>query len=393
MKVDFFYPRSCVWEITQACNMRCLHCGSYASGKRKDELTTEEAMDLCDQLGGLGLEYITISGGEPLLRPDWNLIVERLLYNRVKVSMITNGYFIKENIKKFIRLKPYMNQVAVSIDGISATHNYIRQKDGAFERSLSGLFLLRNLGFSTAVITTVSRWNLHELEKLQIELMKRKVLNWQVQIVFPGGRMRENMKQLPLPEDIIPLAQFIIREGCKFRARKVPINTMCTDTMGYCSSICKDLLNDWQGCQAGLSAIGIESDGTIKGCLSLFPEITEEKDPFAEGNIREKSLKDIWENKDGFSYNRNFDKRKAKGFCRTCKYLERCRGGCTQTAYFATGSFYENPYCLYRLESLGYDINEPYNRKVLKERFKDAIEDTKKKKKEFKRKVKHEISG
>jgi len=213
--------------------------------------------------------------------------------------------------------------------------------------------------------------------------MKRKVLHWQVQIVFPGGRMKEHCLQLPLPEDLIPMARFIIREGRKFKAKKLPINTFCADSMGYCSSICGELLPNWDGCQAGLRGIGIESDGTIKGCLSLYPEIGEEKDPFAENNIRNKSLREIWENKDGFLYNRRFDKRKVKGFCRTCKYLERCRCGCSQSAFFATGSKYENPYCLYRLESLGYDINKPYKAKEMKEKFKEAISEANKYKAAF----------
>jgi len=363
--------------------MRCLHCGSYATGKRQNELTTEEALDLCDQLGEIGLTYITISGGEPLLRPDWNLIVERLLLNKVNVSIITNGYFIKENLHKLIPLRPYMSYVAVSIDGLRDTHDYIRQTPGAFDRGLDGLELLRKLKFATGVITTVSRWNLHELEKLEIELMRRKVLHWQVQTVFPGGRMREHMKQLPYPEDIIPLAQFIIRENKKFKEKKIPIHTFPADSLGYCSSICHNLMPGWQGCQAGLQAIGIESDGNIKGCLSLSPEIKTEKDPFAEGSIREKRLKEIWENKKGFLYNRKFDKRKVKGFCRTCEHLERCRCGCSQAAYFATGNRFENPYCLYRLEKEGHNINEPYNVEVIKEKLKDSIEDAMERKREF----------
>jgi radical SAM protein with 4Fe4S-binding SPASM domain len=388
MKLEFSNPTNCVWEITQICNMRCLHCGSYATGKRKNELTTEEALDLCDQLGEIGLTYITISGGEPLLRPDWPLIAKRLLENRVNVSMITNGYFIKENLEKLLPLKNYLSHIAVSIDGLRETHDYIRQTEGAFDRTMEGISLLRKHGFSTGVITTVSRWNLHELEELQLELMRCRVLHWQVQTVFLGGRMREHNSQLPMPEDIIPLAQFIVRESKKFKAKKIPINTFSADSLGYCSSICNNLMPGWKGCQAGLRCLGIESDGTIKGCLSLSPEIKEEKDPFAEASIREKRLKDIWEDKNRFLYNRSFDKRKVRGFCRNCEHLEKCRCGCSQSSYYATGSKYENPYCLYRLEKLGYNINEPYNSEVLKERFKDAIEDAEQKKKEFRDKCK-----
>jgi radical SAM protein with 4Fe4S-binding SPASM domain len=263
------------------------------------------------------------------------------------------------------------------------THDYIRQTRGAFDKGMEGLALLRKMEISTGSITCVSRWNLHELEGIQKELIRRKVLAWQVQIVFPGGRMREHMNQMPRPEDIIPMAQFIIRENKRFKDKKTPINTFSADSLGYCSSICKDLLPGWKGCQAGLRGIGIESDGTIKGCLSLSPEIKGEKDPFAEGNIKEKSLKEIWENRDGFIYNRNFDKRKVHGFCRTCKHLDTCRCGCSQASYFATGNRYENPYCLYRLEELGYNINEPYDAEVLKERCKDAIREAEEAKKRF----------
>jgi len=383
MIVPYFKPEFAVWEITQACNMRCLHCGSCATGKRKDELSTEEALDLCDQLHDLGLKYITLSGGEPLLRRDWHLIARRFIEKGVRVAMITNGYFIKENLEKFISLRPYIEQIAVSIDGIRETHDYIRQTSGSFDRSMEGLALARKLKIDTAVISCISRWNLHELEEIQREIMKRRVLAWQVQVVFPGGRMREHMSQLPQPEDIIPVAGFILREGLRFRAKKVPVDTFCADDMGYFSSICKYINPCWQGCQAGLRSIGIESDGTIKGCLSLYPEVIDKEDPFAEGNIREKSLREIWENKDGFSYNRKFDRRKVRGFCRTCKFLDLCRCGCSEVSYYATGSRYENPYCLYRLESLGYNIREPYNRKKIKEKFKDAISEAEGCKAEF----------
>jgi len=376
MKIPFYKPKYAVWEITQCCNMRCLHCGSYATGKREGELTTEEALDLCDQLSELGLTYITISGGEPLLRPDWDLIAERFAKNRVRISLITNGYFVKKNREKLVRLKPYIEKIAVSIDGVRETHDYIRQTEGSFDRSMEGLAVLRNIGISTAAITSVSRWNLHELEDIQMELMKRKVREWQVQVVFPGGRMREHPSQMPAPEDMIPVAAFILRESKKFKEKKIPIDTFCADDMGYYSSICRLINPCWNGCQAGLQGLGIESDGTIKGCLSLYPETGVKDDPYSEGNIKDKSLRDIWENKNGFAYNRSFDKRKARGFCRKCEFLEVCRCGCSEVAAYATGIKYENPYCLHRLEDSGYNINKAYNSEKIKEKLKHAIEES-----------------
>ena len=80
-----------VWEVTMKCNMRCKHCGSSCEDKLPGELTTEEALDLCDQLGELGMRYIAISGGEPTTRKDWPLIVKRLRENGIKPNMISNG--------------------------------------------------------------------------------------------------------------------------------------------------------------------------------------------------------------------------------------------------------------------------------------------------------------
>ena len=64
-------PRSVVWELTLACNLRCGHCGSRAGRKLPDELGTAECLDLVGQLEALGCELITLSGGEPTLRADW----------------------------------------------------------------------------------------------------------------------------------------------------------------------------------------------------------------------------------------------------------------------------------------------------------------------------------
>ena len=63
-----FRPRNCVWELTLACNLRCVHCGSRAGHVRPRELSTAECLDVVHQLAGLGTELVTLSGGEPTLR-------------------------------------------------------------------------------------------------------------------------------------------------------------------------------------------------------------------------------------------------------------------------------------------------------------------------------------
>jgi radical SAM protein with 4Fe4S-binding SPASM domain len=100
---------------------------------------------------------------------------------------------------------------------------------------------------------------------------------------------------------------------------------------------------EWEGCHAGKRTLGITSNGNIMGCLSL-------QDPkFIEGNIRQRRLKEIWLDPNTFSYNRNFDAKNLKGYCKKCNHRLKCKAGCHNTAYSVTGSLYENNYCAYKI--------------------------------------------
>lgn len=98
------------------------------------------------------------------------------------------------------------------------------------------------------------------------------------------------------------------------------------------------------GCMAGCKAVAIESNGDVKGCLSL------QNERFIEGNIRERSLKDIWTDKKSFNYNRNFNSESLGGYCSKCVYANICRGGCTSLAYNTSGHINNNNYCMHIME-------------------------------------------
>jgi radical SAM protein with 4Fe4S-binding SPASM domain len=117
------------------------------------------------------------------------------------------------------------------------------------------------------------------------------------------------------------------------------------DDIGYFDENEKHLRNtpghfgQWHGCQAGLSVIGIDSVGNVRGCESLYDE------RFVEGNVREESLEKIWFREGGFAYNRQFDKSLLQGICSDCDKADQCRGGCRGINYFSTGSAFQNSYC------------------------------------------------
>ena len=91
-------PRNCVWELTLDCNLNCVHCGSSAGRARHAELSTEEALDVVRQLRDLGCELVTLSGGEPLLRPDWFAIARAIADSGMYVNMVPNGLLVDDEV-------------------------------------------------------------------------------------------------------------------------------------------------------------------------------------------------------------------------------------------------------------------------------------------------------
>ena len=341
MKIAHRKPRFCVWEVTLNCNMRCLHCGSYAGASRVNELSLEEAFSVADQLADLGCERLTLSGGELLLRADWDKIAERLIMRGIRVGIISNGFFMDRNMGKITRLRR-LELVAMSIDGLRDTHDRFRRVEGSYDRVIAAFKELKRLNIPVAAVTSISQWNLRELEGLYEVLAPIGVYAWQLQPLFGGGRMREHPELMPGPEDLETIARFIISKKKAGRMLVYP-----ADGVGYFTELDAPMRGYlWQGCQAGLQVIGIEANGNVKGCLSLNPEALEDN-PFVEGNVRKQTLREIWEDPTKFQYNRRFDYRKLRGFCKTCPHVKQCRCGCSAQAYFATGTIYDSPYCMY----------------------------------------------
>jgi radical SAM protein with 4Fe4S-binding SPASM domain len=256
--------------------------------------------------------------------------------------LISNGWYIEENIDKIADVGSW-DLVAMSLDGARKTHDAFRRTPGSFDRILSAFLALKKKGIKTACITCVSRFNLKELDLMHDILLSHGVSAWQIQPLFPGGRLREHREMMIESRELIEVAKFIARK------RKVSsMNVFPADGIGFFSKYDKQIRpGGWGTCAAGLWNVGIEANGNIKGCLSLFPEALEDN-PFVEGNVKTQSLKEIWFDPDKFEYNRKFDPSKAEGFCRECRFLEHCRGGCTSASFFNTGSLCDNPYCLYQ---------------------------------------------
>lgn len=345
-----FYPRFAVWELTNACNANCLHCGSQSGTCRENELSLEEALHLCDELKETGCEKITLMGGEFFLSPHWEEVCARLIQNGIKVSPLTNGLLLTE--KNLLKLKDLgINNVSISLDGIGETHNYLRGVPNMFDRIIKNLNRAQQEGFITGIVSAVSSVNLNEVPQLYEYIKELGITVWQIQIVEDIGYANQN-NQLKLNlEDVYQLAKYV----AKFRREKNDLQILLGDNVGFYTSF-EPMLRDrpFTGCLAGRLVVGIEANGNIRGCLSVYGN--EEN---VEGNIRERSFTEIWNDPNLFTVYRNRTVQQLTGFCAECRYNDLCRAGCSSLSYSLTGTFYENPLCLFKYEvEQGLNSNE-----------------------------------
>jgi len=328
--------------------MRCLHCASDFNGSRKrgKELDHDKALDLCRQLADLGCEKVILSGGEAILREDWQVIAETLNKLDIATSLISNGYILNREIASAAK-KLGLVRIGLSLDGLRRTHNHIRQNPKSFDRVINAARYVVEEGIPLNIVTHINRSNLSEMLEMEALVKSLGASVWRLQIGSPLGSMASHPELFIIPEELPDVVKFIVEAK---RRWQIPISV--GDNIGYYSKDEELLrstpnrggLNFWGGCSAGCLTMGIEADGNIKGCLSL------QSDEFIEGNIRDVPLREIWNRPGAFAYTRNFKVENLKGHCRNCELGEICRGGCTFMAYGSTGVVHDNPYCMYGLQ-------------------------------------------
>lgn len=335
-----YKPCQVVWETTLQCNLNCLHCGSTAGKARENELSTKEGIRLINDLAEINSREICFMGGEPFLRKDWYQLGKEVRNLGMEFIAISNGFNISKNIiSKLIKLEPYV--VSTSLDGATAkTHDYIRGKNGSFDKVLEYLSLARKADLPTTAITTVSKINIKELPAIK-DILINRFIAWQIQIATPHGRFSKDYALSK--REFYEVGKFIASLQKEYSRKELPV--IGAHCLGYHSKNipCLGLYPEFRGCQAGITILSIRSNGDVTGCLAT-------QDDYIEGNIRERSIVDIWNDPNAFAYNRKFKKENLGENCKDCKHGEVCKGGCMGMSIGFTGKPFNNSYCFYKIE-------------------------------------------
>jgi radical SAM protein with 4Fe4S-binding SPASM domain len=337
-------PILAVWEITLACDLACGHCGSRAGHARPDELNTEECFDLVDQLAELGVFEVVLIGGEAYLREDWCRIVARIA-ERGMQPLITTGGRGMTPARAAEAAAAGLKSASVSIDGGEAVHDRLRGVAGSHAAALAAMDAMRGAGIPVSANTQVNRWSLPDLAGVLETIIEHGAHSWQVQITVAMGRAADAPDMLLQPYDLLEL--FPLLDQLADRCKEADVLLWPGNNLGYFGPYETKLRGTLPrghtvGCGAGKWGLGIEANGTIKGCPSLSTAT------WAGGNVRDSRLVDIWERAAPLRYTRDRTVDDLWGFCRTCYYADTCRGGCTWTAESLLGRPGNNPICHHR---------------------------------------------
>lgn len=254
-----------------------------------------------------------------------------------------------------------MAAIGVSIDGPARIHDRLRASLGSHLAAIRALDNAREAGLITTSNIQINRLNMGHLRETAAEVQAHGARIWRAQLTAPMGRAADMPEWIVEPYMILEildtLAAIQVEAIAAARARGDDLQQAFAvklgNNLGYYGPH-EQLLRSrpggreayWEGCQAGRYVMGIESDGTVKGCPSLPTA------PYVGGNVRALSLEQIWEHAEAIAFARDRDLGELWGFCRGCYYAEICKAGCSFTSHTTLGRRGNMPFCYHRASTL-----------------------------------------
>lgn len=350
-------PFLVIWEVTQACDLSCVHCRACAQPSRSPlELNTTEAHRLIDEIAEMHVPVFVLTGGDPLKRPDIFDLVEYAASRGVRTSLTPSAtpLLTREAIADLQRRG--LARLAISLDGPSAAiHDAFRGVPGSYDWTLNAVRCARQTGLPAQINTTITRHNLQHLEAM-IELLEGlDIVLWSVFFLVPTGRGSTI--------DLISAEEFEqVFEKLYETSRRVRFDIKSTEAQHYRRYLLQRRTEEKRKGKSLPPIIGIGTpdgigraprginDGKGFAFISHVGEVFPSGFlPVSAGNVRKESLRELYRHSPLFAALR--DNNNLRGKCGCCEFREVC-GGSRARAYALTGdAFAEEPCCAWEPRS------------------------------------------
>jgi SynChlorMet cassette radical SAM/SPASM protein ScmE len=338
-------PKSMDLEITTRCNLRCEYCSHFSSaGDVGLDLPKEEWLQFLEELNRCAVMEVQLSGGEPFLRKDLKDLIEGVVQNRMRFSILSNGTLISEEIAAFLASTRRCNYVQVSIDGsVSATHDFFRG-EGSFLKAIAGIRNLLKHKVPVTVRVTIHRQNVRDLESIAAYLLEDMGLpGFSTNAASPLGLCLGDTGriQLTVEEQTLAMEKMLMLtreyEG-RIDAQAGPLaQARDWQMMEQARREGKDRIPGrgyLTSCGGPMSKMAVRADGVYVPCCNIaHVEL---------GKINQDVLEELWQNHPELKKlrERRLIPLDSFEFCRGCEYLNFCTGSCPALAYNVVKDLY-----------------------------------------------------
>ena len=325
------------WMTTNKCNLTCKHCYQDACPDAcANELTTDEARTLIDQIAAAGFKIMIFSGGEPLMRPDIYDLVAYAASKGLRPVFGTNGTLITPEVAG--RLKECgACAMGISLDSLDrAKHDSFRGLEGAWDATVAGMRACREVGLPFQIHTTVLDWNEHEVCDITDFAVEHGAIAHYIFFLIPVGRgkyITDTSLKVAANERL--LRQIMAKQAevsIDVKPTCAPQFTRVAEQLGVKTRF-------ERGCLAGLTYCIVSPEGVVRPCAYMTEEA---------GNVREQPFDEIWKTRPVVERLRT---REYGGSCGTCDFRAGCGGCRARAAYYHDGDFMaQDDYCAHGRE-------------------------------------------
>ena len=342
-----------VWNVTQACNLKCVHCYAKAvDSRREGELSHDEGLALIDDLAAFGAPVLLFSGGEPLVRPDLAELAEYAVKRGMRAVISTNGTLITK--EKALRLKDVgLSYVGVSLDGMEEVNDRFRGKAGAFRAAMEGIRNCQDVGLKVGLRFTINRMNVQEISAIFDLLEKHGIPRVCFYHLVYAGRGSNLVEEDLDRSEARRAVDLIIDRTRDLFDRGLEKEVLTVDNHADGPYLYLRMLQEANPRTPEVLRLLEMNEGNSSGrgigCVSWDGEVYADQfwRHYSFGNVRKRPFSEIWSDLSNPLMARLKDKKRyVEGRCARCRWLDICGGNFRVRAEAVTGNVWaEDPAC------------------------------------------------